>query len=59
MEVTQEYISVGCNRLTQALAWGADGLAAFGAHHSVALYYPMVCHSIASSMDEPLNARGN
>ncbi|KAG0342500.1 Elongator subunit elp2 [Podila horticola] len=41
MEVTQEYISVGCNRLTQALAWGADGLAAFGAHHSVALYYPM------------------
>ncbi|KAF9274929.1 Elongator subunit elp2 [Linnemannia elongata] len=41
MEATQEYISVGCNRLTQALAWGADGLAAFGAHHSVALYYPM------------------
>ncbi|KAH7048578.1 WD40-repeat-containing domain protein [Linnemannia elongata] len=41
MEATQEHISVGCNRLTQALAWGADGLAAFGAHHSVALYYPM------------------
>ncbi|KAG0007077.1 Elongator subunit elp2 [Modicella reniformis] len=40
MEVTQEYISVGCNRLTQALAWGLDGLAAFGAHHAVALYYP-------------------
>ncbi|ORZ27542.1 WD40-repeat-containing domain protein [Lobosporangium transversale] len=42
MEVTQEFISIGCNRLTQALAWGADGLAAFGAHHAVALYYPMV-----------------
>ncbi|KAF9278599.1 Elongator subunit elp2 [Mortierella alpina] len=41
MEATQEHISVGCNRLTQALAWGADGLAAFGAHHSVAFYYPM------------------
>ncbi|KAG0206406.1 Elongator subunit elp2 [Mortierella sp. GBA30] len=41
MEATQEHISVGCNRLTQALAWGADGLAAFGAHYSVALYYPM------------------
>ncbi|KAG0347830.1 Elongator subunit elp2 [Podila humilis] len=41
MDVTQEYISVGCNRLTQALAWGADGLAAFGAHYNVALYYPM------------------
>ncbi|KAF8934778.1 Elongator subunit elp2 [Dissophora ornata] len=41
MEVTQEYISVGCNRLTQALAWGIDGLAAFGAHYAVALYYPM------------------
>ncbi|KAF9925620.1 Elongator subunit elp2 [Linnemannia zychae] len=41
MEATQEYISVGCNRLTQAFAWGSDGLAAFGAHHSVALYYPM------------------
>ncbi|KAF9904866.1 Elongator subunit elp2 [Lobosporangium transversale] len=41
MEVTQEFISIGCNRLTQALAWGADGLAAFGAHHAVALYYPM------------------
>ncbi|KAG0270718.1 Elongator subunit elp2, partial [Linnemannia exigua] len=41
MEATQEHISVGCNRLTQALAWGADGLVAFGAHHSVALYYPM------------------
>ena len=42
MEATQEHVSVGCNRLTQALAWGADGLAAFGAHHSVAFYYPMV-----------------
>ncbi|KAI1308453.1 Elongator subunit elp2 [Mortierella claussenii] len=41
MEVTQEHISVGCNRLTQALAWGRDGLAAFGAYHAVALYYPM------------------
>ncbi|KAF9107093.1 Elongator subunit elp2 [Mortierella sp. AM989] len=41
MEVAQEYISVGCNRLTQAFAWGTDGLAAFGAHHAVALYYPM------------------
>ncbi|KAF9199367.1 Elongator subunit elp2 [Haplosporangium sp. Z 27] len=41
MEATQEYISVGCNRLTQAFAWGTDGLAAFGAYHAVALYYPM------------------
>ncbi|KAF9582895.1 Elongator subunit elp2 [Lunasporangiospora selenospora] len=41
MQATQEFISVGCNRLTQALAWGADGLAAFGAYHAVALYYPM------------------
>ncbi|KAG0367962.1 Elongator subunit elp2 [Gamsiella multidivaricata] len=41
MEATLEYISVGCNRLTQALAWGVDGLAAFGAHHAVALYNPM------------------
>ncbi|KAF9432182.1 Elongator subunit elp2 [Entomortierella beljakovae] len=41
MQVTQEYISVGCNRLTQAFTWGIDGLAAFGAYHAVALYYPM------------------
>ncbi|KAG0242181.1 WD40-repeat-containing domain protein [Mortierella sp. GBAus27b] len=41
MEVQQEFISVGCNKLTQALAWGADGLVAFGAHHAVALYFPM------------------
>jgi len=49
MEATQEHISVGCNRLTQALAWGADGLAAFGAHHAVALYHPMVMHTVSPS----------
>ncbi|KAG0231955.1 Elongator subunit elp2 [Actinomortierella wolfii] len=41
MHIRLEHISVGCNRLTQAAAWGADGLVAFGAHHAVALYYPM------------------
>lgn len=29
---------VGCERVAGALAWGEEGLVAFGAHHSVAIY---------------------
>lgn len=46
VEVQQDFVSVGVNRVTNALAWGASGsgrdLVAYGAHHMVALYDPEV-----------------
>ncbi|ORX89886.1 WD40 repeat-like protein [Basidiobolus meristosporus CBS 931.73] len=35
-----EFISVGCNKTTQASAWGKDGLVAFAAQNNIALYRP-------------------
>lgn len=40
LAVRQEYISVACNRNPLCLDWGLNGLVAFGAHNSVALYQP-------------------
>lgn len=42
VDVWQEHISAGCNRVTNALDWGPDGLLAYGAHNSVLLYDPEV-----------------
>jgi len=36
--VTQEFVAIGCSRLTQALAWGRNGLIAYCAGRFVALY---------------------
>ncbi|RUS29085.1 WD40-repeat-containing domain protein [Jimgerdemannia flammicorona] len=51
-KATAEFISVGCNRITQAAAWGIDGLVAFGTHHAVALYYPQdpQCRGIVATL---------
>jgi len=35
-----EFACIGCNRVTEALAWGQCGLIAFAAGHSVVIYKP-------------------
>lgn len=42
MEVKQSYVSVGVNRVVNALDWGPDGLVAYGAHNMVVVYDPEV-----------------
>lgn len=42
MEVTQSFVSVGVNRVVNALDWGPDGLVAYGAHNMVVVYDPEV-----------------
>ena len=37
MEVTQEHVSAGCNRVVGALDWG-DSLVAYAAHNLVVVY---------------------
>ncbi|KAI8887665.1 WD40 repeat-like protein [Backusella circina FSU 941] len=41
VQVSSEYISVGCNRTAHAACWGVDGLVAFGADKLIALYSPL------------------
>jgi hypothetical protein len=41
--VQENYIGVGCNRNPYSLDWGLNGLVAFAACNSVALYLPEVC----------------
>lgn len=41
--VNIEYISVGCNKNPYSLDWGFNGLVAFAAANSIALYLPQVC----------------
>ncbi len=38
MEGTLDYVSVGVNRVVNALAWGQHGGVAYAAHHMIALY---------------------
>jgi elongator complex protein 2 len=42
VQVSSEYISVGCNKTAHAACWGFDGLVAFGADKLIALYSPLV-----------------
>jgi hypothetical protein len=42
VQVSSEYISVGCNRTAHAACWGNSGLVAFGADTLIALYSPLV-----------------
>ncbi|KAK4519809.1 uncharacterized protein ATC70_010051 [Mucor velutinosus] len=41
VQVSSEYISIGCNRTAHAACWGNSGLVAFGADTLVALYLPL------------------
>ncbi|KAI8984320.1 WD40-repeat-containing domain protein [Mycotypha africana] len=50
VQVSSEYISIGCNRTAHAACWGNDGLVAFGANALVALYSPLV--SLTGSMKD-------
>ena len=38
MEVSQEYVSAGCNRVVGALHWGGNQLVTYAAHNLVILY---------------------
>ena len=38
MEVVQEHVSAGCNRVVGALDWGENDLVAYAAHNLVVLY---------------------
>ena len=38
MDVSQEHVSAGCNRVVGALDWGRNGLVAYAAHNLVILY---------------------
>lgn len=42
MRASVVHVAVGCNRVAGVLDWGRCGLAAFGAHHFVAIYDPKV-----------------
>jgi hypothetical protein len=42
VQVSSEYISIGCNRTAHAACWGHNGLVAFGADTLIALYSPLV-----------------
>lgn len=52
--VTAEYISIGCNKITQAAAWGLNGTVAYAANSLVAIYYPLVSKSSARPSEIPL-----
>jgi hypothetical protein len=41
-KVAMRFISVGCNRLVNAAAWGRNNILAYGAHNMIALYAPHV-----------------
>lgn len=45
MQVTQEHVSAGCNRVVGALDWGNDHSVAYAAHNLVCLYDAEVRHS--------------
>lgn len=38
MEVSQEHVSAGCNRVMGPLDWGDTDVVAYGAHNLVILY---------------------
>lgn len=38
MDVSMDYVSLGCNRVANALDWGPNGLIAFGGCSVVAIY---------------------
>jgi hypothetical protein len=40
--IEENYISVGCSRNPSCLDWGLNGLVAFAASNSVAIYLPEV-----------------
>lgn len=46
MQVTQEHVSAGCNRVVGALDWGDSHLVAYAAHNLVCLYDAEVGHSL-------------
>lgn len=42
MEVSQEHVSAGCNRVVGALHWGGNQLVAYAAHNLVIIYNAQV-----------------
>lgn len=50
MNVETDFVSVGCNRVVNALDWGEDDLIAYGAHHTVAIYSVSVRLSLCNCL---------
>lgn len=48
MKVENIYTSIGVNRTLTSLDWGNNGLIAYGAASSVAIFDPSVCFLIDS-----------
>lgn len=42
MNVERRFVSVGVNRVVNALDWGEDGRVVYGGHHRVVVYDPKV-----------------
>lgn len=42
VHIEQEHHAAGCNRASQALAWGRSGLIAYAAQHTILVYDPQV-----------------
>ncbi len=42
LSVQREFVSIGVNRVVNALDWGQDGRVAYGGHHQVVIYDPEV-----------------
>lgn len=42
MRVEPHFVSVGVNRIVNALDWGDNGLIAYAGHHIVCVYEPVV-----------------
>ena len=40
MIVERDFVSIGVNRVVNALAWGGGGKIAYGGHNSVVIYDP-------------------
>ena len=51
LDVQNTYVSVGCNRNPYSLDWGLNGLVAFAACNSLALYTPEVCSLCPVQLD--------
>ncbi len=50
MDVTQEHVSAGCNRVVGALDWGDNHVVAYAAHNLVILYDAEVRGTVLGNM---------
>jgi hypothetical protein len=49
MRVEPQFVSVGVNRIVNALDWGDNGLIAYAGHHIVCVYDPEVSNNMLNT----------